>query len=267
LPLVPFSEPAKASENLPVAVSFSDTALWQECGYRYRLATVYGFQQSIAEELGYGRALHHVLRHLAETTLKSGAAPSQELRRNLISQEFYLPFADQPTFQRMYGAAGRLVEQYVEKHQEDLLRVWAIERPFELHTPDGTLSGRADVILDREGGENGNLAIVDYKVAKDEERELRYQQQLQVYTHAGRREGVNVTAAYLHGLAGSDREVVDVSEAAIEIAIAKAKATMSSIRQKDFPPQAEAPTCKACDFKRVCRHCHQKVKSDLEMGE
>ncbi|MEI8093059.1 MAG: ATP-dependent DNA helicase [Spirochaetales bacterium] len=267
LPVVPFTEAAKIAENPPVAVSFSDTALWQDCGYKYRLATIYGFQQSIAEELGYGRALHHVLRHLAEATQATGTVPEPSMRKVLISKEFYLPFADNPTFERMYGAAGRLVEQYVAKHQDDLLRVWAVERPFELHTADGTLSGRADVILDREGGEDGQLAIVDYKVAKDEERELRYQQQLQIYTHAGRREGVNVTAAYLHGLAGSDRDVVDVSDKAIELAIAKATATMASIRQKDFPPQTEAPGCKACDFNRVCRHCHHKVKAELELGE
>lgn len=43
-----------------------------------------------------------------------------------------------------------------------------------IHTGDGLLIGRADVILDEEGGSKGSLAVVDYKVSKDEEREDRY---------------------------------------------------------------------------------------------
>ena len=49
----------------------------------------------------------------------------------------------------------------------------------------GVVSGRADVILDEEGGRAGALAIVDYKVATDERREERYDEQLRVYTLAG----------------------------------------------------------------------------------
>lgn len=57
---------------------------------------------------------------------------------------------------------------------------------FELHTDDGLLSGRADVILDEEGGMTGSLAIVDYKVGAREDLESRYEWQLCVYSHAAR---------------------------------------------------------------------------------
>ena len=99
----------------------------------------------------------------------------------LGDDELYLPFADAAAFQRMRNAAGRLVRRYVEEHASDLKRVWAVERPFELHVEDGTVSGRADVILDREGGEFGKLAIVDYKITEDTARDERYHQQLAVY--------------------------------------------------------------------------------------
>ena len=47
----------------------------------------------------------------------------------------------------------------------DLYRVWETERPFELHLDGVTVTGRADVILDEEGGVPTALAIVDYKTA------------------------------------------------------------------------------------------------------
>ncbi|HUY45583.1 MAG TPA: PD-(D/E)XK nuclease family protein [Streptosporangiaceae bacterium] len=82
---------------------------------------------------------------------------------------------------------------------EDLQRVWEVERPFELHLPTAIISGRADVILDMEGGEVQSLAIVDYKTSTDAEDD--HGLQFAIYTDAGRREGLDVRAAYVHDLA------------------------------------------------------------------
>jgi len=52
----------------------------------------------------------------------------------------------------MYTAANRLVTRYVGDYSSDLQRVWALEHPFELYLDDGIVVGRADIILDEEGG-------------------------------------------------------------------------------------------------------------------
>jgi PD-(D/E)XK nuclease superfamily len=108
-----------------------------------------------------GKAIHHVLRHVAEAARASGTIPDAEALRALIDTEFYPPFADALAFDRMYGAATRLVEGYVTRWASHLRRVWAIERPFELHLDGGTVTGRADVILDGEEGRMGSLALLD----------------------------------------------------------------------------------------------------------
>ena len=41
---------------------------------------------------------------------------------------------------------------YTRDYEADLYRVWETERPFELHLDGVTVTGRADVILDEEGG-------------------------------------------------------------------------------------------------------------------
>jgi DNA helicase-2/ATP-dependent DNA helicase PcrA len=206
-------ESGGAPEPVSLDVSFSNLAVFEECGHRYRLAHALGFQTQIAPELGYGRAIHHVLRHLADMVRTSGQLPDTPALDQLVAEEFFVPFASPQAWETMRRAARRLVAAYANSYSQDLERVWAAERPFALHLDEGTISGRADVILDREGGRAGALAVVHYKVAADESHEERYREQLRVYTLAGRGEGLSVGAAYLHELRdGTRRRAVDVSE-------------------------------------------------------
>ncbi|MEX2530929.1 MAG: ATP-dependent DNA helicase [Gemmatimonadota bacterium] len=254
---LPLPDPPSASavrETPKLSVSFSDIASFEDCGYRYRLGTVFGYQQELAVELGYGRAIHHVLRRLAETAQDAGGIPDEEELESLVDEELYLPFADAPAFRRMDQAARRIVRRYVADYAQDLERVWAVERPFELQLPDGSVSGRADVILDEEGGEAGSLAIVDYKVAEDPTFDARYRRQLAVYTTAGRSEGLNVSAGYLHELRNGMRQVVDVSEAVTAEALVEAAESLAKIRKGEFEADPSKERCRRCDFAPLCRH-------------
>ena len=62
----------------------------------------------------------------------------------------------------------------------------------------------AEVILDQEGGVPTALAIVDYKTSTTGD-VADHALQLQVYTDAGRREGLDVRAAYVHDLKAAER--------------------------------------------------------------
>ena len=123
-----------------------------------------------------------------------GRDPSARLGRSrpgrgstrLIDRAFYLPFADAPAFERMHQAANRLVSRYVDRYAADLRRIWAVERPFELHLPTASSPAAPTSSSTSEGGRIGSLAIVDYKVAADARREERYETQLQVYSRRRR---------------------------------------------------------------------------------
>ena len=261
--LPPPSANAKGEEAEipPLEISFSDFALFEECGHRYRLGSLLGFQQELAVELGYGKAIHHVLRHVAETARDTGTVPAATDLARLVDDEFYLPFADHPGFVRMHAAAGTLVRRYVTDYKDDLKRVWAIERPFELHLEHGILAGRADIILDEEAGKVGSLAIVDYKVAKSAERDERYAQQLVIYAAAGRGEGLQVDAAYLHELNDGERHSVDISAKPIAAAVKQVSTAMKKIREGQFRASPETAKCKACDYRLVCTHAKLPVPS------
>lgn len=237
-----------------LTVSFSDLARVEECGHAYRLGTVLGFQQALAVELGYGKAIHHVLRQLAEGVRDSGAAPDGPAVEALVANAFYVPFATTAGYLQMYQAAATLVRRYVKDHAADLRRVWATERPFALHFDEGVVAGRADVILDEERGVRGRLAIVDYKVGSDPQREERYRLQLQVYAAAGRGEGLTVEAAYLHELREGERHGVDIGVQASGEAVVRVRDLLRQIRAGHFVPRPESVRCGGCSYRRVCGH-------------
>ena len=253
LPMPPSPEKPSQYDPPEIMLSFSDIALFSECGYRYRLAVVFGYQPELAVELGYGRAIHHVIRRVAETAKDTGSIPNEAEIGSLLGQELYLPFADIAGLQRMTLAAEKIVRRYVDEYTEDLARIWAVERPFELQLADGTVAGRADVILDEEDGQIGSLAIVDYKVATDSERDGRYRRQLAVYAAAGRSEGLDVAASYLHDLSDGKRTGVDISPPVSDAEVSAVSSSVSSIRRGDFPPNPSTIGCQRCDYRLVCR--------------
>jgi DNA helicase II / ATP-dependent DNA helicase PcrA len=252
LPGLPASD--TGSEIPPLDVSYSDLAAFEECGHRYRLSNVLGFQTQIAPELGYGRAIHHVLRQVAEAVRACGRIPSNADLDALLTDEFFVPFASRQAWQQMKKAARKLVNTYVESYASDLHRIWAVERPFALHVDEGVVTGRADVILDDEGGTRGSLAIVDYKVTTDEVRAERYEEQLRVYSLAGRGEGLEVKAAYLHELRDGTRKSVDISDNTTRFAMNKVKDRMGALRRSSFTPKPEVDRCSACEYQRICAH-------------
>jgi DNA helicase-2/ATP-dependent DNA helicase PcrA len=244
-----------AGRDVPTLdVAFSDLAVFEECGHRYRLSTVLGFQTQIAPELGYGHAIHHVLRLVADTVRRSGTLPSAAQVDELVAREFYVPFASPQAFETMRRAARRLVTTYMERYAPDLIRVWAVERPFALHLDDGIVSGRADVILDQEDGRSGALAIVDYKLATDEDRQARYEEQLRVYALSGRGEGLDVHAAYLHELRDGTRISVNIELPATQAALNDVHERVQTLRRSEFVPKPTVHRCHSCEYRAVCGH-------------
>ena len=176
-------------------------------------------------------------REVAEFTRKHSTPPSPAQVDLLVDQTFFLPAATRATHEALKAAARNLVSRYISEHNDDLRRVWAVERPFELHLPGALVSGRADVILDEENGVVSSLAIVDYKTATDPTYD--YDLQLQVYTDAGRREGLAVSAAYIHDLKDARRDSVAVDSTSIAMAESTVNDLVSRLKRKDFSPSPE----------------------------
>lgn len=248
--LPPVQPPSGAAADAPVTVNFSDLAAYLACGMAYRLRVLLGFQPTRAPELGYGKAVHHVLRTVAELTIVSGRVPTPDEVDRILDEDFFLPAANKPAYRQMKEAARRLINDYVSDHEDDLRRVWQVERPFELNLPGAVISGRADVILDREDGVETALAIVDYKTSAGpvEDHAL----QLQVYADAGVREGMDVRGAYVHDLKRGSSSSVDVDSAHIVDAEDQVLELVDGLRAHDYPAKPGIQ-CRSCDVRNLCR--------------
>jgi hypothetical protein len=109
------------------------------------------------------------------------------------------------------------------------------------------VTGRADVILDQEGGVPTALAIVDYKTATHGEIDD-HALQLQMYSDAGRREGLDVRAAYVHDLKAASRNPVPVDPAALSHAEALVAEAATRIRARDYRPSPGVRCRRCCRF-------------------
>ncbi|MCL4299565.1 MAG: DEAD/DEAH box helicase [Anaerolineae bacterium] len=254
LPLPPQFTPDQNADEEKPSLAFSEIAAYESCPFSYRLGALLGFQPQLAAELGYGKSIHHVLRRLADYVRSHGKIPNATEVATLLQQEFYLPFAQQATFERLKQEAQQLIDRYLNKYSQDLFRVWETERPFELHLDKAIITGRADVILDRENGQINSMALVDYKTATDPKSDDIYAFQLAIYTTAGRGEGIDIKAAYLHDLARGDRVAVPVGGDQTIRVRDRANGLVEDIVSAKFHPKPERNKCGHCDVHLVCQH-------------
>jgi DNA helicase-2/ATP-dependent DNA helicase PcrA len=239
------------ASDTELIISYSDLASFMECGHAFRLRQRLGFRPRIAEAIGYGRAVHHILRTVAEITKAKGKVPDQKTIDKLLESNFFLPNASKFMHQKLKQGAKRLIDNYVKNHSADLQRVFETERPFELHLDGVTIVGRADVILDYENGVPSALALVDYKSATVSDNS--FDLQLQIYTDAGRREGLDVQASYVHDLDSGDRLEVDVSPAALKKAETLAIEAANKLKKRVFVANPEKSRCKICEVRTICK--------------
>jgi len=241
-----------ATSAPPLEVSFSALALASECGRAWRLGTSFDFPQPHTPQLGYGRALHHVLRQVAERVRATGRAPRAGAVERLLDHEFYVPYATPAAWRAMRSSAKRAVTAYIQEHTDELTRVWGVERPFELHLAEGVVHGRADVVVADAPGPSPRLTLLDYKATTAPEREASYIWQLQVYAAAGRREGLAIEAGWLHEMSTGSRQEVDLGSRAVRQAEARVEELMTQIREGELEARPTRDRCRKCDWRPVC---------------
>lgn len=256
IPPAPDFENPDPEEEL-VEVTLSDLQLYDSCGMSFRLRSLLGFQPVLARELGYGRAVHHVMRTVAEYVQANERPPDGEEVARIFDEEFFLPLATKATHRELKARARRHVEGFIESYADELSALWAVERPFELRTPDALVSGRADVIL-HDDGEDPRLTIVDYKTARlggDQDGLDPFEFQLRVYGEAGHQEGLAVSGAYVHDLVNDERIAVAVDSSALRQARERVDELVLGLKADRYSPQP-GPACARCDVSPICRHRH-----------
>jgi len=230
-------------------LSFSELSLYEFCPYAFRLRELLGFQPQVIErELGYGRALHHVMRRIAEEAKATGQTPPSAKAVRSLNQDFFLPYATQQTYLHMKQAAEKTVDRYLSEYSSELASVWETERPFWLHLDDVSITGRADVVFRIQ---DGSAVLVDYKTRVDEDDDIAAFQ-LQTYSLAAEREGLKVASALIHDLGEGKRTSIDVTPQSMSEAGKRTENMAARIFRREFEPRP-GPHCRKCDVHLVCK--------------
>lgn len=231
-------------------ITYSELAEYLNCGMSYWLRNRIGFPAEIVEEIGYGNAVHHLMRLIAEESTRKGRTLGEADVDRLLATEFFLPFAGKALSENFRISAKKIISSYLSENGEELNHVWQTERPFELAVPGALISGRADVIIDKgsEGGEK--LSLLDYKTGLGDQD---FSLQLQIYAEAGQREGLSIKEAYVHDMKEAARITVDISDSARMKAIQVAATAVEGIKARDFEAKPSKSKCGMCDVRAICR--------------
>ena len=76
-----------------LAVTYSELDAYIACPRSYLLRNELGFMPPVKSELGYGNAVHHVMRVIAEHARATGKLPTPKAINDLLATDFFLPFA------------------------------------------------------------------------------------------------------------------------------------------------------------------------------
>jgi DNA helicase-2/ATP-dependent DNA helicase PcrA len=245
-----WSEDRKAEIDEVLQISYSDLAAYLSCGWSYWLRSRIGFPPAIVSELGYGKAVHHLMRVIAEQSTAKGRPLSPREVDRILATDFFLPFANSALAENLKKSASKLVDRYMREYAEDTTKTWQTERPFELEVDGALIIGRADVIIDQQDGVADNLAIVDYKTSVGEQD---FALQLQIYAEAGTREGLQVQAAYVHDMQKGDRVPVSIDAPTRREAVKIAEDAVRGIKERKFEANPGESRCGRCDVRAICK--------------
>jgi DNA helicase-2/ATP-dependent DNA helicase PcrA len=238
------------SDSGPVQFSFSEISQFLNCGLSYKLRSVLEFPSVIVPAIGYGKSIHHVVRVLIELTAQRQSLPSREEIEQVVSQEFFLPFAGSGVSKKLMSSALEIVTQFVEVHGEDFHKVSEMERPFELPISDSrSVTGRADAVFSSDEG--SAIRIVDFKTDAPS---ADHGMQVQIYAAAAQLEGIQVESAEVHNLKSNVPIEFSIQPSALADAVGKVDSAISEIEARKFLPNPSKKTCKACDVARICAH-------------
>lgn len=237
------------SEDL-LQITYSELAEYLNCGMSFWLRNRLGFPPEIVEAIGYGNAVHHLMRLIAEESTKRGRPLGESDVDRLLATEFFLPFAGKTLSENFRVSAKKIISKYLDEYGQELSHVWETERPFELAVPGAIISGRADVIIDKGIPGQESLSLLDYKTGVGDQD---FSLQLQIYAEAGQREGLTIKDAYVHDMKDAERITVDITDSARQRAISIAAEAAAGIKNRDFEAKPSKSKCGMCDVRAICR--------------
>lgn len=220
---------------------------YTRCPYFYRLRHVWNYDAPLAEELGFGNALHYCLRRTVELVKNNGYDASNALSK-AVSDDFYLPFAPPRKFSVLKKSAEYMLEKYVRDNVNDINSVAEVEYRLEFPAYNATIAGKVDVIIDKGGEVEAREYKTSTKVARPDEVAL----QVRLYGVGLQKLGYKVTKGSVAYLSEKTISPVDMSKSSLRKATEEADRILRSILEENYEAKV-GEFCNNCDYREICR--------------
>lgn len=228
----------------------SEIIYYRRCPYNYLLRQVWGFQPGLAHELGYGKAVHHIMRLIGQES-KRGQVINAASTKSMIEEHFYLPYAPPAMAIAMKESAINKLTEFVEDNLEDIERIQQVEVRLEFPIGSALVHGIVDVILKRD--EIGTEAR-DYKTTKaDEYGDDESDFQIRLYTAGLQQMGYRITSASIANLEEGIIRNVEVTDNVLAKTLEEAQRCILGIKSKDYVAKP-SQYCTKCDYCDICRY-------------
>jgi DNA helicase-2/ATP-dependent DNA helicase PcrA len=221
------------------------------CPYQYRLREVWGYQPGLSPDLGFGKSLHHCLRHASEK-IKQGMKPEQAVCK-AVGEKFHMPYANYGKKQKLQQKGEKSLLEFVKKNIEDMHNIEEVESRLEFPIKNATITGRVDVILKTKPAPY--MEVRDYKTSDTVTTPEQSALQLRLYTLGLRLIGRPVKQASIAYLENGNVDMIDVSEKKLEEARLTAELCIEGIQTGAFIGK-RGKHCKkgVCDYTEICRY-------------
>lgn len=244
--------PMPATSHAQTQLTFSHLKYYLDCPYLFKIRFLYGFDQALCEEVGYGKSLHDALAEIHRRARTGDFCSSAEVPA-LLDRHLHLPYAVPRLYTKMRNAAAISLSNYLRDNATRLGRTEHSELPIELKLGDGIhLIGRIDLVRHTD---TGQVAIVDFKSNHRAQTEDVTRLQLDLYA-----------AGYSH-LTGKLPDLVEIynldegaaaakAEPVIQHHLDRASCLVLEVGRavKENRCQPKQPCNGGCDFSGICGH-------------
>lgn len=251
--------PKMNGESAAINLNFSILQDYFECAYRFKMSMFYGFVQPIVPAMGYGKAMHEIVRNIHKRYLAGEKLTDSEIA-NIVETSFYLPYANEKLEANMLKSAKKNILEYVSKNGGDFDKITMAEADIELDMGDGIkVNGRIDLVKRREISGEEKTYIVDFKTASRDVTECINAEQLKIYA-LGYQKLTGESADYLeiYNLDNSESERQRVTEGLLEDVSRDIRTAATNIRNNNLPRECSKKKCQECYLNYLCLTRNEK---------
>ncbi len=246
--------------KIPLMLNFSLLEDYFDCPYRFKLTVFYGFNSPLTELIGYGNALHAVIRNINLAAI-DGTKITDKFIEKTFEQVFHLPYAIEAQRERMLKSAKDSVKRYLE-HKDRFGEIRLAESPIEIDLGDGiTVNGRIDMVKEVEEGGQKKTVIVDFKTANKRVLDAINTEQLKIYALGYQHlTGQMADFMEIYHLNSENSAREPITAETVQGVENEIKTAADHIRRNDLPKRCGAESCAKCRMAHLCLNKSERKK-------